>query len=298
MATKTFYPGVAGTVDGYAAETGSYVDFADIRNAAGDTANTTDSQLYLTLGTDPSANFSSLKRMLMTFDTSGLGGVTPTAAEIELVVSNKWTNGTGPTCVITNAALASDSAIVAGDYDSVGTTKYAEVAYASMLGTATFTLNASGIGSIDPDGISTFAAILGYDFANSFGGSLDTNGTWGFLLNTSDAILSLRPRLIVEYEAALDIKETLSFGAEMDKKPTKILKENLSLGNIVTFFKLSLREHLTVFSRTNMGNEFLQSITQALSVSDTKSLFKNGLMVLWGKVTRPVGAVWNKIIRR
>jgi hypothetical protein len=73
---------------------------------------------------------------------------------------------------------ASNTAIVTGDFDQIGTVKLANDVtmpngYDSTDTDLAFTLNATGIAAVAMTGVSKFATVSGYDFENV---AIDTNG--------------------------------------------------------------------------------------------------------------------------
>jgi hypothetical protein len=189
---STFYPGANGVndpVDGYCGQTENGVTFSTLTGGVGDYAKDTDlaAKLYLT-GHTTTDRFNYLYRLLMGFDTSGIGSDTISAAVLSLVPNNIYdATGDDPGLVIVTSAPASSTALANGDYDSVGSTSFASVAMASLsVGSYhDFTLNASGRANINKGGYSYFGAMLDWDFDDSFGGTWASGATWGYKIRES-----------------------------------------------------------------------------------------------------------------
>ena len=115
----------------------------------------------------------SLMRSIFLFDTSAIGSDTIDSATLSLAGASK-SDGLSitPDINIYSSAPASDTAIVAGDFDSLGSTAFSTpVSYANWNTDGTysdFALNASGLSNINGSGISKFGARnASYDVAGS-----------------------------------------------------------------------------------------------------------------------------------
>jgi hypothetical protein len=115
-----------------------------------------------------------LGRSIFLFDTSDLtSGATISAAVMSLYGSAKVDNDTSsPDIDIYTSAPASNTDLVAGDFDSLGTTSQtgSPISYASFSTTGynDFTFNATGSGNVNKTGISKFGARnANYDVANT-----------------------------------------------------------------------------------------------------------------------------------
>lgn len=167
-AEQTFYPDAdpeTSSVDGFARH---YIPAGDtwatIRNAAGDLADDTADDAYASYiySDDETDKWRCIARGIFLFDTSGLpDDATITAATLSLRGSYKQDAlGINPEVNIYSSAPASNTALVAGDYDCGGSTPYCDtdLTYASWstAGYNDFALNATGLAAILKTGVSKF----------------------------------------------------------------------------------------------------------------------------------------------
>jgi|GEM_PF-6427855 len=170
--SSTFYPdtGSGGgntSVDGYLFWSGNDI-WSNAVGAATGTARDTEDYAYSYVSTsNTSDQFSSVYRPILVFDTSDLpSGLSISGSTITLRGTNSYTTLGTPTIIIVSSAPASDGSLVAGDYDSLGTTSLAnEIAEGSWnsSGDNVFTLNETGIAAIDDAGASKFGSRLKCD---------------------------------------------------------------------------------------------------------------------------------------
>lgn len=191
------------TVDGQVQRVGNEA-FGTIRSGVGTSASPSGAStfLQLTAGTTAS-NYILLRRWIGLFDTSTLtASATISAAALSLEGFGKAnTYSTEPDLDIVSSNPASNTNLVSGDYNTLGTTPYASISYASFSTTGynDFTLDASGIATISKTGVSKFGATFSWDTDNSA-------PTWG---NSKDIELDIRnadtaattsdPKLVVTY---------------------------------------------------------------------------------------------------
>jgi len=100
-----------------------------------------------------------IQRVMTLFDSSSIGsGQQVDSATLEIYVTSKVDGDTGSLNIVT-VTPASNTAIVAGDYDQFGTTLQATEILLSAITTSaynTFTINTTGQGNIDVTGITKF----------------------------------------------------------------------------------------------------------------------------------------------
>tara|TARA_Y100000310_G_C20669237_1_gene809340 strand:+ start:1718 stop:2578 length:861 start_codon:yes stop_codon:yes gene_type:complete len=175
-ATTTVYPDAGSgntTVDGRTFEETDAV-WATIRGDVGDTASDTDTQIVIQIHTysTPSPQWGSISRGIFTFDTSGIGpGQNKDSATFEFVLQTT-TNVDDFTDSLSMCASApaSNNAVVAGDYDSMGDPGIKQASDLLISGLthddttySAFTLNATGLGNVDVSGISKFGVRSTHD---------------------------------------------------------------------------------------------------------------------------------------
>lgn len=188
--TLTQYPDEdteTNTVDGYMEQrysTGSGVSWAtlisDPGNGSGD-ADNPGRAMYIAIDT-VSSQYTVLIRSIFLFDTSPLGqDATISSAVFSLygAAAQTWNSmiGTPPDVNVYTSDPASNTAIVDGDFDSIGTTAQCDTAigYSSWSTAAynDFSLNATGIGNISLTGVTKFGTRnANYDVSG-------TPPTWG-----------------------------------------------------------------------------------------------------------------------
>jgi len=177
-ATATFYPDAdpeSTSVDGSIRHFTEDTTWANIRDGVGtetwDTSVDFQSAYILSgLNTD---EWQGIIRSVYLFDTSGLpDGADISATTLSFYGTLAYYNPWDLTLNIYSSAPASNTALVAGDYDSLGTTAYCDTGIAASSWNASgyndFPFNATGIAAIDKTGVSKFGARdATYDVANS-----------------------------------------------------------------------------------------------------------------------------------
>jgi len=215
FSTLTKYPDAdpeTNTVDGSAGQTyviGSGVSWATIRAGAGNSADDSsasgDGGIWITADS-VSGNWRALYRGIYLFDTSSLtAAATISATVLSLYGSNKQDDlSITPNVDIYVSGPATNTAVVAGDFDSVLTTSQtgSPITYAglSVVGYNDFTFNGTGIGNVSKTGISKFGtANANYDVANSAPTWATTNSS-GFNTYMADQTGTANdPKLVVTY---------------------------------------------------------------------------------------------------
>lgn len=164
--TTTVYPDAdpeTTTVDGQLQENDGGTTWATIQAAAGDAAGDSFAAIAVVeFESSGSSSWTRLGRFGALFDTSAVGSDTVSSATVSVHGrSSKEDSFTGNSFAVNvySFAPASNTSLVGGDYDSLGTTEYStDVTYASWSDSAynDFALNATGIAAIDGAGVSKF----------------------------------------------------------------------------------------------------------------------------------------------
>ena len=215
MATLTVYPDPdpeTTSVDGNTSHvytTGSGVAWGTLVAAAGTAAVDTGSpnNIIRMRGDNVLNQFVDLWRGIFLFDTSALGaGSTVDSATLSLWGTSKADALVAtPNINIYSSAPASNTALAAGDFDSLGSTAFSTaITYDNWSVTAynDFALNASGLTNISKTAVSKFGARnVNYDVANSAPPWADQaisrlNGA-----NAEAADTTNDPKLVVTYTA-------------------------------------------------------------------------------------------------
>lgn len=170
MATIIFTPDAhpeSTSVDGWVREFDlDGLTWAEIRGGSGYDANDDSFRLTANIQADAAANkWQQLVRTIMLFNTSSLPDDEPIVSVTLTLTGRSGADNLGisPSMNIYSSNPASIGAIVAGDFDSLGTTPFATaIAHSSwnQEGENIFTLNADGIAAISKTGITKLGARL------------------------------------------------------------------------------------------------------------------------------------------
>lgn len=218
MATLIVFPDAhpeSTSVDGYTRHTtfsSPYLTWADLIAAAGlsavDTEEWTSLVLIQAAPTPNTDKWRVLNRSILLFDTSGLPDGAPIlSATLSIHGSEKADYlGIAPDINVYGSAPASDTGLVAGDYDSLGNTPFCDtpITYASWQANGTagwndFILNSDGIATISRTGITKLGLRnANYDVAGSAPAWTSILSTYmrGYLAEDSGG---RKPRLVITY---------------------------------------------------------------------------------------------------
>lgn len=214
LTTTTVFPDAnpeSTSVDGRAQDSSSTV-WATLRAAGGDAADDSSpdgagSGVFTPgiLGAAP--DFYTIRRGIFLFDTSAVGTDTVSAGTFSLYVTEKADEMTTAGQIgLVSSAPASNTAVVAGDFDSLGTTRFADDIAISAISLAAYTdwpLIAAGISAV-ANGITKFGTRCKADIDNSaptIGGS--GNKQMGIVVQMADTALTITdPKLVVTHAAA------------------------------------------------------------------------------------------------
>jgi hypothetical protein len=227
--SATFYPDAdpeTSSVDGHAYSYLSNATWSEVRNGAGDYAYDSSAYLMATQygSTSTTDRWRRIARAIILFDTSTLGsGANISAATLSLDGYTKSDdNSWAPNVNIYSSAPVSNTAVVAGDFDSLGLTAYCDtpITYAgwNTSGYNDFVLNASGLAAINKTGVSKFGTRgANYDVA-------DTPPAWG---DTKTAYIwassvehgaGYQPKLVVTYTSGVTEKAASETGSGAEAK--------------------------------------------------------------------------------
>jgi hypothetical protein len=239
--SATFYPDAdpeTTSVDGWAEHDQDDTAFATIRNGAGVLAVDTSAEVIpVYIGSGTNVLWYAIRRGLYLFDTSSLpDSATISAATLSIRGYNKYDNfipAIGGTYNIYSSAPASNVAIVAGDYDSLGTNAYCDtvVTWANWSTTNynNWAFNAAGIAAINKTGVSKFGLReASYDVANSEPAWSKNHGA-GIFSYMSEKGTGYKPKLVVTYTTGptpITVSDSLALA---DALPSGTPKAYLSL---------------------------------------------------------------------
>lgn len=214
MTTLTVYPDAheeTTSVDGevYFQPGFPFDTWANAKTAAGNYADDTDDEDYFVgfYSSTITDKWEILRRSIFLFDTSTL----PDTCAISSVIFSVYGTAKVNALSLANLALnvyssapASNTALVAGDYDGLGSTAYCDTPITydnySTTGYNDFTLNATGIAAISKTGITKFGL---REVTYDVGGATPTHpesDLWFRLKGYfSDKGTTYRPKLVIAY---------------------------------------------------------------------------------------------------
>lgn len=235
--TATFYPNAnteTTSVDGYVQNTN--VVFATCRGAsAGDFSQDSSTVEYLAqCGTGYS-----IIRGFFLFDTSSLNdAAVVSAAIISFCAANQGTTNTNSTTVdVVASTPASNTALVLGDFDQVGSTVFGSINISSWVDTdGTYndiTLDANGRAAVTATGVTKYGTRIGRDTANS----APTGDNYTICYFAEQTGTSKDPKLVLTYTAntawTKDLDETVTLVATLSNQPGKIFSEVVTLADSI-----------------------------------------------------------------
>jgi hypothetical protein len=221
--SATFYPDPnveVSSVDGEVVET-TDADWATMRAAAGDSANDSlASDNPVRIASAGGANtWSDLQRSIFLFDTSSLPDdatiISATFSVYGLAKADTFAPAIAPDVNVYSSAPASNTALAAGDYDSLGTTAFCDtpITYAGFntAGYNDFSLNASGLAAINTTGVSMFGLRNACYDAAGVAPTWSASHVASFTTYFADQALTDKdPKLVVTYEVPPAVSITVT----------------------------------------------------------------------------------------
>jgi len=221
-ATLTAYPDAdteSSTVDGH-------IGFAGLDDRIDWAAATTDDGGAVTQTRDShstmnatcfqrSGTWEDFTRAFLLFDTSSIGSNVVSAAVFSFTSSQTTTSASELTWTVVSSTPASNTALVAADYDNVGSTSFGSIEADSGVTTDSstynaITLNGSGEAAISTSGITKLAMRWEADRADAEPSSA-TAGCQIIILSADTAGTSKDPKLVVTHAAPAFIPEVRFF---------------------------------------------------------------------------------------
>jgi len=253
--TTSFYPDPnpeTTSVDGFTVRIppgGLGEGWATIRNGAGTTPN--DSSSFTTTGWgahNVSNEWRNIYRSVFLFDTTPVDtGSTISAATLGVYLSSRNTptdtDATKRELRVVSSSPASNTALVAADYGTFGTTTLGSIAFASTTVGAmnTITLNGTGISHVTKGGISKFGTRIGADIDN-------TAPTWGsfdqgkYDLSTAEASgTSNDPTLTLTYNAVKTFSETVTMTDTVSKHLPKTFADTVTTSDEASNLRVQVK---------------------------------------------------------
>lgn len=218
MTVSTFYPDghpESTSVDGIVTiEIGAGADWSVIRaTSTGGSATDGGSTFAIVIQCDAAENkWDLFRRGFFLFDTSALGaGATISSATFGLVITAKTDDFSDSISMVTTTP-ASNTELVVGDFNQIGTTKQAtDLTLAGLTADSatfnSFTLNSTGLGNISLTGISKFGVRMTSDNDDSEPTYVQ-NDVGHIQVAAAEETLSgdKRPKLVVTYTLAFTPK--------------------------------------------------------------------------------------------
>jgi len=205
------------SVDGGTANNNTHDTWTNRRNAAGSTAvdNSAASMTVAISTSHLTTNYwIRFSRAFLLFDTSDLGaGVTIDSAILKIVCITKGDAFGGLSHSLVSSNPASNTAIVAADHTTLGTTNLSadwtvdSLSAGSPYNYNEITLNAAGLAAISKTGITKFGIRVSADRTNSEPSwTTDTGATTYYANADNDIGNQYRPLLIIQYTSAFTAK--------------------------------------------------------------------------------------------
>lgn len=169
MSTVTSTKIISTSLQGYVGFNTASTTFSTLRSSTGNIGDNTIVAVVL-LSSATTNQYENLNRAIILFDTSVIpANATITSASLILPPVSIQTNLGSTTIEIVSSNPASNSSITVTDYNTLGSTSFASVAFASLSGSSTNTIpfNSSGIANISIGSVSKFGFVLGWDLTNT-----------------------------------------------------------------------------------------------------------------------------------
>jgi hypothetical protein len=240
--SSTFYPDEqteTTSCDGAASQSynyGSGESWATIIAAAGNGGTSALSPGVIITSDNVSGKWGELRRGIVLFDTSALtGDATVSAAVFSLYGEDKYDYiSIAPDINVYSSAPASNTIIVAGDYDSLGATAFCDtpISYASWSteGYNDFTLNSTGIAAVSTTSITKLGVRnASYDVAEISPEWASYNNTAVLGYDTEQGA-GYKPKLVVTYTAPQNYERTLTTAMGMSAS----ISRNTTYGRSLT----------------------------------------------------------------
>lgn len=288
--SATYYPdahvensSVDGQVYHYAEDAG----WAAVRGGAGSAADDDDTDDYIG-SLYYYFDWTQIIRGIFLFDSSGLPDTAVISAAILTLYgqSKKDDLGVGSDINIYSSDPASSTALVPGDYDSLGTTPFCDtaIAYADLnIGTPgdpnTFAFNDAGLAAISKIGVSKFGAREATHDAgnseptNSFNDDMFYFGSW-----LAEKGNGYKPKLVVTYSTPTDYERSLSTAIGLSATLSRVkgfprsLSASIGLSATLSSFKEILRSQTTsigLSATLGRSKGYTRSLTTAIGLSSS-----------------------------
>lgn len=293
------------TVDGYMRHVQANMTWAQIRAAAGTEANSTAEFMYMTyMQPYSTTRWNRLGRGGFTFDTSSLGaGATINSATLSTFhYAAAINNVFNISANIYSFVPANNNALVAGDFDSLGTTAFSTTKHSGDITHPAYNdwvLNSSGRSAISKTGITRLGSRdTDYDASGSTPPiSGWTSGAAQIYIRASDYVgTSEDPVLTIGYTTGTThtkiLPESFSIGEDFSilKTKNKEFEESMSIGEDLAHTKTTSK---TFFEHFSIGEDITARIINVITMTFTES-FSIGESLI-KKINGKVIDIWRRI---
>ena len=222
MTVTSFYPDAhpeSTSVDG-AAQHSANGNWAAMQSAGGDGSNDTSGSRPVFIRFLSGSNWDAFGHLIFLYDTSSLGSDTIDSAVNDYTSPSAYaiTNDFTDHLSLVASAPASNTEVVNGDFDTLGTTRFADDVAVSGIARDDetpfrFTLNDDGLDAIDGGGVTKFGIRSNYDRANSEPSSPgDDDSTIVYIFQAEEAVGGdQRPVLTVTHTAPPFVPRAIMF---------------------------------------------------------------------------------------
>lgn len=268
--TDTYYS----SMDGYVQKTGAGSTWASFHDASAGTAANTSSSFMSDVITASSTTdtWSGIKRCFILFDTAAIDDAdTIDSATLSLYPYSIY-NGLSESISIVGSTPASETALVTGDFDQLGTTRYAsDIEVSSLTNNAynDFLLNATGESNINLTGKTKFGAALGGDTDDSPPTWISNEETSVHFRTVEQSGSSADPKLVVEHSVAAiekELTETSTWTDSIIKSIARAFSEASSHTDALTAIRTTPK---TLSESSAWTDVFTSSITKLLTEVST-----------------------------
>jgi len=301
LTTTDFYPDASAestSVDGHVGRNPSAPgeSWSTIRDTA-DGTNAYDSNTTISCNLRTEYDYDAwdaMARIITLFDTSAIPDTdTISSATMSLYGSSSKANITGVSLALTSSNPTSNTAVVVGDYDTLGTTRYATDISFSSLSTSAYnvwTLNASGILVISKTGVTKLGFRSSNDLDDSEPDPFPDRNTESQLVAYSSDNGSNKPKLSVTYAAAatefiVTVSETITT-TEILARPVnynKSIAETFSITEALSVLKaviIDVSESIGITETLNKASAYTKAFSESLSITEALTASQTYLLNL------------------
>lgn len=238
-----------------------------------------------------------IERLFMTLDTSAIGSDTVDSAFIDLFPALGLTNGDNDGLdymVVVASTPATNTAIISGDFDQIGSTAFSETI---DLGDTTqdellsvdgkqLDFNSTGLAAIDTSGISKFAIREGHDFEDNSVAAGSQNRI--VFASRDGGTAGEDPRLVVTHSTptlAIDVNDSVTLAEDIVMLLTSFINVNdaITVAEDVAVEQINLinvNDSITLTESVTVENPTLPvEVNDAITVAESVTLLIPFLLI-------------------